>query len=138
MWNIKVCHLKKIFKLMIACFKKIKCRLWETAVRALIEVMIFNSWVIVYGTDGTLDIAETIIDSFCFLPPLLDSKAWNTFYPRQEFFSFQLQRISKKQLFYCIFHTSLQVTWVLAPLFLIKVGFPRFEIIVLGKSYSGY
>lgn len=67
---------------MLACFTKIKCRLWETAVRALIEVMIFNSWAIVYGTDGTLGIAETIIDGFYFPPPLLDSKDWNTFSPR--------------------------------------------------------
>lgn len=46
---------------------------------------------------------------------LLDSKEWNTFFPRQEFFSFQLQTISNKQLFYCIYRTS-PVSWVLAPL----------------------
>lgn len=59
---------------MFACLKKIKCGLGNAAVRALIEVMIFNSWAIVYGTDGTLGIDETIIDGFCFPPPLLDSK----------------------------------------------------------------
>ena len=109
--------------------------LGNTAVRALIEVMIFNSWATVYGTDGTLGIAETIIDSLCFPPPLLDSKGWNTFFPRQEFFSFQLQPISNKQPFYCIFHTSPQWPgrWSLS--LLIIVDFPRFEIIVLGKSY---
>ena len=52
--------------------------------------MIFNSWAVVYGTDGTLGIAETIIDGFCFPPPLLDSKEWNTFFPRQEFFQFPI------------------------------------------------
>lgn len=62
--------------------------LGNTAVRALIEVMIFNGWAIVYGTDGTLTIVETIIGGFCFPPPLLDSKEWNTFFPKQEFFSF--------------------------------------------------
>lgn len=50
--------------------------------------MIFNSWTIVYGADGTLGIAETIMDGFCFPAPLLDSKEQNTFMPtKQEFFS---------------------------------------------------
>lgn len=40
--------------------------------------MIFNNWAIVYGTDDTLGIAETIIGGFCF--PLLDLKEWNTFF----------------------------------------------------------
>lgn len=108
--------------------------LGNTAVRDLIKVMIFNSWAIVYGTDGTLGIAETIIDGFCFPPPLSDPKEWNTFLPKREFFGFQLQTVSNKQLFYCIFRTSQWPgCW---PLFLlIMVGFPRFEIIVLGKSY---
>lgn len=43
--------------------------LGNTAVKDLIEVMIFTSWAIVYGTDGTLGITETIIGGFCF-PPL--------------------------------------------------------------------
>lgn len=97
--------------------------------------MIFNSWAIVYGTDGTLGIAKTIIDGFCFPPSLLDSKEWNTFFfPRRELFSFQLQPISNKQLSvaYSVLST---ITWVLAFSLLIMVGLPRFEIIVLGKSY---
>lgn len=85
--------------------------LGNTAVRDLIEVMIFNSWAIVYGTDGTLGIAETIIDGFCFPPLLSVPKEWNTFLPKQEFFHFQLQPISNKQLFiaYFVLHRDLGV-----------------------------
>lgn len=86
--------------------------LGNTAVRDLIEVMIFNRWAIVYGTDGTLGIAETVIDGFCFPPPLSDSKEWNTFLPKKEFFRFQLQPIWNKQLFcayFILLHNDLGV-----------------------------
>lgn len=92
---------------MLACFKKNKRQTLETQLlRVLMEVTIFNSWVIVYGTDGTLGIAGTIIDGFCLSFPLLDSEEQNIFFPTQEFFSFQLLLISNKQLFHCIFCTS--------------------------------
>lgn len=76
---------------MLACFKKNKMQtLGNTAVRALIEVMIFNSWAIVYDTDGTLGLAETIIDGFCFPPPLIRFKRVEYLFPKAGIFQFSI------------------------------------------------
>lgn len=94
--------------------------------------MIFNSWAIVYDTDGTLGIAETIIDGFCF-PPLIQ-KSGIPFSQSRNFsvFNYRLYQINNFSIAYTVL-LQWAGCWPLS--LLIMVGFPRFEIIVLGKSY---
>lgn len=107
-WNVSF---KDFFKNYAYLLKNKIQTLGNTAVKDLIEVMIFNSWAVVYGTDGTLSITETIIGGFCFPPFHWFQKSGIPFYQSKNFSisNYSLYQINNFSIAYFVLHSDLGV-----------------------------